>query len=91
MIVLKIDPWNYYFSQTSEDTNAKQTNANAGTGECPSSHPFAYWHGGQYCCPTNIDKQGNLINLDSLSCENNAQIKCPHGNCKNYEGLYSNL
>ena len=80
---------NYYFSKTSEDTKATQSTANEG--ECPSSHPFAYWYGGNYCCPTNIDQEGNLINLDSLSCENNAQIKCPHDNCKNYEGLYSNL
>ena len=79
---------NNCFSWISEDTKAKQSTTNAGAGECPSSHPFAYWHGGQYCCPTNIDKEGNLITLDSLSCENNAQIKCPHSQCINYEGRF---
>ena len=70
------------------DTKAKQSTASPGAGKCPLSHPFAYWHGGQFCCPTNIDNNGDPITLDSLSCENGAQVKCLHGKCVNYAGLY---
>ena len=79
----------YHFPQIS--VHAKQSTTSPGAGECPSSHPFAYWNGGQYCCPTNIDKQGITLTLDSLSCENNAQVECPHGKCINYGGLYPNF
>ena len=80
---------NDYFSQISVDTRKSTTSP--GAGECPSSHPFAYWHGGRYCCPTNIDKEGKLLTLDSLSCENNAQFECPHGKCISYGGLFLSM
>ena len=59
--------------------------------ECPSTHPFAYWNGGQWCCLTNMDKDGNPLVLDSQHCANDAKTKCPHGKCVNYEGKFKNL
>ena len=61
---------------------------NAEGNECPSTYPFAYWNGGQWCCLTNMDKDGNSLTLDSQHCANDAKIKCPHGNCTNYEGKF---
>ena len=82
---------NDYSSQSSEDTEAKQSTSNAGVGECPLSHPFAFWHGGQYCCTTNFDHRGNIITLESKSCANQAKVKCPHGKCNDYQGLCLNF
>ena len=56
--------------------------------ECPSTYPFAYWNGGQWCCLTNMDKDGNSLTLGSQTCANDAKIKCPYGKCINYEGKF---
>ena len=74
--------------QTSEETTTKPATTTAATGECPSSHPYAYFDGGMFCCRTNNDLKGNLITLESRSCENQAKIRCPDGKCKNNAGLY---
>ena len=82
--------FHYRVSVTSEATITKPTTATPGAAECPSSHPYAYWHGGQYCCATNFDLRGNLITLESSSCADQAKVKCPHGKCINNAGLYLN-
>ena len=78
-------------SYASGATIATPTTAKAEVGECPSSHPYAYWHGGQYCCTTNFDLKGNLITLESRTCANQTMVRCPHGKCINNAGLYSNF
>ena len=74
--------------QISEETIAQPVTTTAGAGECPSSHPYAYFKGGMFCCKTNFDLKGNLITLESRHCENQAKVKCPHGKCINNAGLY---
>ena len=73
-------------SQLSEHNITEQLTSREKTGKCPASHPFAYFHGGLYCCQTNLDKKEDPINLDSRTCENDSKIRCPHGKCINNSG-----
>ena len=62
------------------------------TGECPISHPFAYWAGGQWCCATNRDNKGNPISLESRHCENQNNTRCPDSKyCVNHQGQFKTL
>ena len=73
-------------SSLSTTTTTSTTTIEATPGKCPSSHPFAYWGGGLWCCATNKDLNGGPITLVSRHCENQANMRCPHGKCINNDG-----
>ena len=63
--------------------------------QCPNSHPYPF-HNGQYCCAADREKvyapqgtrcDGSAISIDSLCCENDSYIGCPHGICTS-TGVY---
>jgi len=67
-------------------------------GQCPESHPHAYYNG-RHCCSSAYEKyyepQGSkcdnsAIQFDSLCCEGDRHIPCPTGTCANY-GINSNV
>ena len=52
---------------------------------CPKSHPYAF-KSGRYCCEHTTDKYGDLIEIESQSCRNDAYKRCPKSKCKHYKG-----
>jgi len=62
--------------------------------ECPATHPYAYYNGGQYCCASSKEKvytpqgaqcDGGDISTSSMCCAGDSYTKCPHGECVNYQ------
>ena len=56
---------------------------------CPSSHPYAYLHGG-FCCKTNRENNfennpecnGGVLTINSTCCEKGQNVKCHNKPCK---------